>query len=97
MERFFLDTGPEPDVFIKDEGYAAVKFLSVAAKKLAYESGVSNSLLAVGPTFCDIPCFDPNKLNFEDSIYQNGMPVPLSLKLSYYFRSKGLTVESEFE
>ncbi len=34
----------DQDVFIKDEGYAAVKFLSDKAKEIAHSLGISNCL-----------------------------------------------------
>ncbi len=58
------------DIYIKDEGYAEVKFLSKRAKEWACKNGISNSLTEFGDTFCGRKVYIPNR---QDGLYQCGV------------------------
>ncbi len=95
MSRFEPDF-PEPpyDVYVKEEGYADLRFITDKAKRVAYKLRIPNSLLQIGDTFCGEPVWTPQN---PVGMYQCGYDyenVDFMVKL---LRSEGLIVESEFE
>ena len=48
------------DVYIKDEGYADVRFVSDKIKQWAYEQKIPNSLASFGKAFCGEPVWNEN-------------------------------------
>ena len=82
----------DQDVFIKDEGYAAVKFLSDKAKEIACELGIPNSLQAFGDTFCGKPIWNKNT---KKGMYESSLDLCEVNRAIQVLTDKGLKVETE--
>ena len=82
-----------PDVFIKDEGYADVKLLSLKAKVWAHKYGIPNSLEQFGEEFCGTPVWYPG---MQEGMYQCGIKLSALKKVAKAMQKEGLVVESEF-
>lgn len=80
------------DVYVKDEGYADIKFLSIEAMEWAYGQGVSNDLLEVGDTFCGKPVWKPGMAAGVFTTAVSPHLLPHIMKAMEIF---GLTTESE--
>ena len=80
------------DVYIKDEGYAAVKFLSDKAKEIAFSLGIPNCLQDLGDTFCGKPIWNKDT---KKGMYECSFDVCEVGKLTQTLTDKGLEIESE--
>ena len=79
----------DQDVFIKDEGYAAVKFLSDKAKEIADNLGMPNSLQN-SPSWKPVWNKDTKKGSYESCLDLSEVD-----KVIQILTNKGLKVESE--
>lgn len=83
----------DQDVYIKDEGYAAVKFLSDKAKEIADSLGIPNHLQEIGDTSaCGNPIWSKNT---KKGMYECSFDLCEINKIIQVLTSKGLKVESE--
>lgn len=80
------------DVFIKDEGYGDVKFLTDKAKEWAHQNKVSNSLHAFGKTFCGKEVWYPEN---RKGLYKHGTVLSDLKGLIEDMEDAELIVESE--
>jgi len=83
----------EIDIFIKDEGYAAVKFLSDRAKEVAFSLGISNTLAQFGDTFCGNPVWNETT---RKGVYACGFRLSHLKSVVADFEAAGLVIDSEF-
>lgn len=81
------------DVYIKDEGYADIKFLTEKAKETANKMGIPNQLLSIGKTFCGQPVWTPET---KKGVYSCGLKLTHLKKAVRDLKKNGLTVECEF-
>ncbi len=87
----------QPDVYIKHEGYADFKFLTVKAKEAAHTLKIPNSLHEFGNEFCGSPVYYNDKpKTHTKGLYTCGIKVSYLNKLKKQLEAKGLIVESEF-
>ena len=84
----------EVDVFIKHEGYAAIKFLTDKSKQWAHDSKVPNSLNEFGDTFCGQPVWNPNT---KKGLYTIGVKVSKLKSVVASMKKANLVIESEFD
>ena len=88
----------EPDVYIKQEGYGAFKFLSVKAKEVAHQLNIPNGLEKFGDEFCGCPVYYFDKPDtHKEGRYTCGVKLAKIDSIANKLRKAGLTVESEFE
>jgi len=84
----------ETDIYIKDEGYADMKFLTQDAKEWAHKMGIPNSLHEFGKEFCEQKVWYPG---MEDGLYQYGIKPFTANNLAIIAETDGLVVENEFD
>jgi len=87
-------TQKETDVYIKDEGYADVKFLSLKAKKWAHENNIPNSLEHFGENFCGKSIWYPG---MKEGLYNTSCFLSKLKQLLPKMRKFGLIIESEID
>lgn len=80
------------DVYIKHEGYAAVKFMSPKAKQWACNNRIPNSLDYFGKEFCGSPVWNPET---PSGLYNCSLSWAQAAKLTKRMRKEGFIVESE--
>lgn len=83
-----------PDVYIKHEGYADIKFLTNKAKETAHKLGIANSLTSFGKTFCGQPVWNPTT---KKGLYTIGVKVSALKRICKELKKNGLVIESEFD
>lgn len=86
------------DVYIKNEGYADVKFLTDKAKNWAHNNEIPNGLLEIlhddETTFCGKPVWTPET---KVGLYKTGVKLSCIPGLVKAMKSAGLKVESEID
>lgn len=80
------------DIYIKDEGYAAIKFLTLRAKVWAHASGYSNTLRQYGKFFCKKLVWYPG---MKEGLYNCGIPVSRVENFIRETKEMGLIIKSE--
>ena len=83
----------DTDVYIKDEGFAQVMFLSDRAKDVASALFIPNSLQEFGDTFCDKPVWNEKT---RIGVYRCGFKLSYLNAVVKDLKDAGLTVECEF-
>jgi len=84
----------EYDVYIKDEGYANVTFLSLKSKEWAHKNNIPNSLESFEDTFCGKPIWykGMTKGQYTAGVFLSKLK-PLILKM----KKANLIVKSEID
>lgn len=80
------------DVYIKDEGYADVKFISLKAKEWAHKNKVPNSLESFGKEFCGRSVWYPG---MKEGLYTVGIKLGKLGSFIKNMKKAGLKIESE--
>jgi len=84
----------EVDVYIKDERYAAVKFISLKSKEWANKNKVHNNLEHFGNSFCGCQVWYPG---MKEGKYETAVEDMTKLiKLITKMQKSGLKVINEF-
>lgn len=84
-----------PDIYIKDEGYASVRLHnSLEAKEWCHKNGYINSLTSFGKEWCGEPVWYPGMI---DGGYKFGIDIDHVKVFTLKAKEAGLIVESEFE
>lgn len=81
------------DVYIKDEGFADIKFLTDKAKEVAHRLGIPNQVQSIGDTFCGKPVWNETT---KKGIYSCGFGLSDLKKVVKALTDQGLEINSEF-
>jgi len=80
------------DVFIKDEGYADIRFITLKSKEWAHKNKFKNSLEHFGKTFCGRSVWRPG---LEDGLYHTPVDISKMRTIISKMKRHGLQIESE--
>ena len=85
----------EPDIYIKDGGYADVRLHeSLEAKEWCHKNGYHNALTKFGKEWCGEPVWYPGMI---DGSYKFGLPLHQLKEFILKAKKAGLIVESELD
>jgi len=87
-------TQKETDVYIKDEGYADIKFISLKSKEWAHKNQIRNSLAQFGDTFCGEPVW---YRGMKKGQYTIGVELSNLKPIIEKMKKSNLIVESEID
>jgi len=83
-----------PDIYIKDEGYADCRLhKSQKAKEWCHENGYTNSLIDFGKTWCGQPIWYPG---MTTGVYKFALLISHVPEFIKAAEAAGLIIESEF-
>ena len=85
-------TKEEVDIFVKQEGYHDIKFLTQKAKEWAHEAEIPNALARFGMTFCGKPVW---YFGMNEGQYQYGAIESDAIQILRAAHLAGLKIESE--
>jgi len=83
----------EPDVYIKNEGYADLHFCTDKGKLVAFQLGIPNSLAEFGDEFCGSPVWNEKTKKGQ---YTCGIRISGLKRVYKKLEKAGLVIESEF-
>jgi len=84
----------EFDVYIKNEGYADITFISLKSKEWAHKNNIPNSLESFGDTFCGKPIWYKG---MTEGRYTAGVFLSKLKPLISKMKKSNLVVKSEID